>query len=424
MAAVLLIGTLDTKGCEIAYVRDRLAAHGAAAAVLDAGVFGCGSLHADVTSREVAAAGGEEVDVLQAAADRGAAVEVMARGAATIAARLYAEGRIGGVMGVGGSGGAVIATRAMRALPLGVPKLLVSPVASGDTTPYVGESDITLAHPVVDLAGLNRISRPVLDNVAAAMAAMVRASAERVAVGEDARVVAATMFGITTPCVAAARAALERAKYEVVVFSANGAGGRALESLVASGAVHAVLDLTTTELADELVGGIRSAGRDRLGAAARAGVPLVVSLGAIEVVNFGPLDTVPKRFRERLLVRHNDAVTLMRTTAAESAELGALLARKLNAASGPCCVLVPRRGFSTLSVAGGVFHDPVADEALVGALRAGLDARVELVELDLDINDPRFAAAAAERLRTLDESGEAYGTRRRAGTASTADRVR
>lgn len=431
MTAVLLIGTLDTKGHELAYVRDRLAAYGCESVLVDAGVLGEPSVAADVPRSEVAAAAGGDVAELAARADRGAAIDAMARGAEAVAARLYAEGRVSAVLGLGGSGGAVIAARAMRGLPLGVPKLLLSTVAAGDTRPYVGESDLMLAYPVVDLAGLNRLSRPVLDNAAAAIAGMAAAAAARAADGGDERpLVAATMFGITTPGVTAAREALEADGYEVVVFSANGAGGRMLERLVEAGLVDAVLDATTTELADELVGGILPAGPSRLEAAARAGVPQVVSTGALDCVNFGPLETVPEQFRGRVLHRHNAAVTLMRTTAEECAELGRRLGRKLSAATAPCTVLVPLRGFSALSGDGGPFHDPEADAALVAGLRSTLAAHVEVVELDLNVNDPLFGRALAERLRehhrnwSTTTTGEGDETRRGVAAAAPPDRAR
>jgi uncharacterized protein (UPF0261 family) len=315
--------------------------------------------------------------------------------------RLHAEGRLDGIIGVGGSGGSAIVSAAMQALPLGVPKLLVSTMGSGDTRPYVGTTDVTIMHSVVDLAGINRISERVLANAAAAIAAMATAAA-RFASDLPARpVIGATMYGNTTPAVMAARELLEARGYEVIVFHANGSGGRAMEALVSEGAIDAVLDVTTTELADELVGGVCSAGPERLAAAGRLGLPQVVSLGALDMVNFGPIDSVPARFRARNLYRHNAAVTLMRTTAAESAELGRILARKVNAATGPVSVFIPAGGLSMIGLPGRPFSDPAADTALITALKAGLRPDVEVVESTADINEPGFARAMAGRLDEL-----------------------
>jgi uncharacterized protein (UPF0261 family) len=287
----------------------------------------------------------------------------------------------------------------MRALPVGVPKLLVSTMASGDTRPYVGETDVTMTYSVVDISGVNQISARILANAAGAIAGMVNARMPPLPAARP--LVGATMFGVTTPCVTRARERLEELGYEVLVFHATGTGGRALEALIAGGFVTAVLDVTTTELADELVGGVLSAGPDRLAAAGRAGIPQVVSLGALDMVNFGPLESVPERFRDRNLYVHNPTVTLMRTTPDECAELGRRVARALNAATGPAALFVPLRGVSAIAVAGGPFHDPAADEALVAALRETLDPRVEVHWLELDVNDERFALAMADRLHAL-----------------------
>jgi uncharacterized protein (UPF0261 family) len=397
MGTVLLLGTFDTKGDEYAYVRDRLVELGCEVVLVDAGILGEPTLPPDVSRAEVAGAAGAELAELGRSLDRGVAVEAMGRGAAAVLAPLYREGRFDGVMALGGSGGATIATHAMRALPLGVPKLLVSTVASGDMRTYVGESDITVMHSVVDVAGINRLSVRILGNAAAAMAGMVGADAGRIE--SSARpFVGATMFGVTTPCVTRTRSLLEQRGYEVAVFSANGTGGRTMESLMEQGVVNAVLDVTTTELADELVGGILSAGPERLETAGRLGLPQVVSLGALDMVNFGPAETVPERFEGRKLYRHSDSVTLMRTTPEECAEVGRVIARRLSGARGPCSVLVPLRGTSAISAEGRPFHDLEADRALFETLEEHLDQTVELVALDLHINDPEFATALADTL--------------------------
>jgi uncharacterized protein (UPF0261 family) len=313
----------------------------------------------------------------------------------------------------------------MQALPVGVPKLIVSTMAAGDTRPYVGESDIAMLYPVVDIAGLNRLSRRVLANAAAAMAGMASASAgasTRAPEGgaDDRPLIGATMFGVTTPAVTAARERLEALGYEVLVFHATGTGGRALEALVRGGYLAGVLDVTTTELADELVGGVLSAGPDRLTAAGATGIPQVVSLGALDMVNFGPRDAVPARFRDRRLYEHNASVTLMRTSVEECRELGRILAAKLNAAAGPTVVFVPRGGLSMIDVPGGAFHDPGADDALIGALLADLEPRIEVVDRDVDINDPSFGPEMADRLDELVRMAGQTATATRETTRSAA----
>jgi len=389
---------LDTKGAEYAFVRDRIIAAGATPLVVDVGVGEPQEISPDVDREEVADAIGASAAALAAEGDRGAAVETMGEGAAVVLRRLYDEGRLDGVLAAGGSGGSSIAARAMRALPVGVPKLLVSTMASGDTRPYVGATDIAMMYSVVDVAGINRVSARILANAAAAIVGMVHAEPPTVA---ERPTIAATMFGVTTPAVDAARERLEAADYEVLVFHATGAGGQSMENLIADGFVSGVLDLTTTELCDELVGGVLSAGPHRLEAAGRTGVPQVVSLGALDMVNFGPSDTVPERFEGRNLYVHNPTVTLMRTTPEETAELGRIIAGKLNDAIGPTVLFVPLQGVSIISVEGGVFHDPAADEALFSALRDHLADHVELVELDHAVNDEEFAHAMADRLIEL-----------------------
>jgi uncharacterized protein (UPF0261 family) len=394
---VLLVGTLDTKGEEYAYLRDRLRLAGAGVLVADVGTLepprGC---EPDVPRDEVAAAAGVDLESLAAAGDRGAAVTAMAEAAAVLARRLHEEGRIHGVLAAGGSGNTAIATRAMQALPVGVPKLMVSTMAAGDTREYVGAADVCMMASVTDVAGINSISAQILANAAAAMAGMVQAPP--VEVRDERPLVAATMFGVTTPCVTHARGALEARGYEVLTFHCTGTGGRAMESLVESGFVRGVLDATTTELCDELVGGVLSAGPDRLEAAGRKGVPQVVSLGALDMVNFGARDTVPPQFEDRNLYVHNPTITLMRTTREECAELGRQIAAKLSAATGPVALFVPLRGVSLIDAEGQPFHDPEADAALFDALRAGVGEGVELVELDCNINDEAFAVAMAEKL--------------------------
>jgi uncharacterized protein (UPF0261 family) len=320
----------------------------------------------------------------------------MGAAAPLVVRRLFEEGRCQGVLAAGGSGNTAIASAAMRALPVGVPKLVVSTMAGGDTSAYVDVSDVTLMPAVTDVAGLNSVSARILANAAAAMAGMVTAAP--VALRESRPVVAATMFGVTTAAVTAAREELDRRGYEVLVFHATGTGGRSMESLVEAGMVAGVLDVTTTELADDLVGGVLSAGPHRLEAAGRRGVPQVVSLGALDMVNFGPRDTVPEKFADRNFYLHNPSITLMRTTAEECAELGRRLGTKLSGATGPVALFIPLRGISAISGAGGPFADHAADAALLAGLHETLDPSVEVHEVDAHINDPAFAVAMAARL--------------------------
>lgn len=400
MPTVVLVGTLDTKGDEYAFTRDRLRAAGVDVLVVDTGVLGEPGFEADVPRDQVAAAAGTELATLAAAADRGAAVVAMAAGAAEVVRGLHAEGRLDGALALGGTGGSALAAAAFRDLPLGVPKLIVSTAASGDTRPYVGETDLALMPSVVDIAGINRISARILANAAGAMAGMVTAGPLPDLATRD--LVAASMFGVTTPCVTEGRQALHRAGYEVLVFHMTGVGGRTMESLAAQGLLTGIYDVTTTELADELVGGVFSAGPERLVTAGRSGVPRVVSTGALDMVNFGPPDTVPAGFRGRVFYEHNPSVTLMRTTPEECRELGIRLARRVSAGAGPTTVVLPLRGVSAIAVDGGPFHDPAADDALFAAIREHLDqSRVRLIELDTHINDPEFAQVAAEELDDL-----------------------
>ena len=395
MATVVLVGTLDTKGHEYGYLRDRVREHGVDVLLVDAGVLDQPLIEADVSREEVAQAAGADHAELLAAQDRGAAVEAMGRGAAEVVMRLHAEGRLDGVAAVGGSGNASIAAEAMRGLPVGVPKLIVTTLASGDTRPYVGASDVTMTYSVVDIAGLNRISERILANAAGAIAGMAKA---KVGASDGRPLIGATMFGVTTPCVTRARERLEEFGYEVLVFHATGTGGQSMEALVEGGFLAGVLDVTTTELADDLVGGVLSAGPGRLEAAGRLGVPQVVSLGALDMVNFGPMETVPAEFRGRNLYVHNPTVTLMRTTPEECRELGRRIGRKLSAAMGPTALFIPLRGVSMIAVEGQPFHDPEADAALLEGLRETLDPELEVHELETDINDADFALAMANRL--------------------------
>ncbi len=398
MATVVLAGTLDTKGIEYAFVRDRLREHGVDVILVDAGILGAPLAAPDVTREEVARAGGVQLADLVAAGDRGEAIEAMAGGLGVIARQLHEDGKLDAMLGLGGSGGSSLIAAAMRELPIGVPKLLVSTVAAGDARPYVGTVDLTMMHSVVDIAGINQISERILTNAAAAAAAMAKANAAFQPAAQTKPMIGATMFGVTTPCLTTARERLEALGYEVLVFHATGAGGQSMERLMRDGYITGALDATTTELADDLVGGVFSAGPDRLEAAGELGIPQVVSLGALDMVNFGPSEMVPAKFSDRLLYKHNPTITLMRTTPEECAELGKRLAQKLNRARGPVTLFLPLQGISLIAVEGQVFHDPEADAALLNAIREHVAEHVEVREIDADINDPAFATAMADAL--------------------------
>jgi uncharacterized protein (UPF0261 family) len=398
--SVYILATLDTKGPETALVRDRLQQLGIAVQVMDCGCLGEPDFPGDITRDAVFAAGGTTLAACREQGDRGQAVTAAARGAARLVERARASGELSGILALGGSAGTTIGTSAMRAIPIGVPKLMVSTLASGQVRPYVGDKDILMLNSVVDIAGINRISRRILNQAAAAMAGMIQHAAPPA--DEDRPLVAATMFGVTTPCVQRARQVLEQAGYEVVVFHATGNGGQAMESLIRDGVFCGVLDMTTTELADELVGGTLSAGPDRLTAAARAGIPQVVSVGAVDMVNFGPPETIPARFEHRAFYHHNPTVTLMRTTAEECAVLGREIARKVSASRGPAAILLPLRGVSAIDREGQPFDGPAQRQALFDAIRDD-HGSVELVELDQHINDAEFAEAAANKLIALIE---------------------
>ena len=397
---VVLVGTLDTKGKEYAHLRDRIRECGADVLLVDAGILDEPLTEPDVTRQEVAAAAGADVQALADARDRATAIETMGRGAAEVVRRLRAEGRLDAIGALGGSGGTALATNAMRALPVGVPKLMVSTVASGDTSPYVGSVDVTMMYSVVDVAGINRISARIMANAAGALAGM--ATGTESAAGEEKPLIVASMWGVTTPCVTTARERLEELGYDVLVFHQTGTGGRSMEELIATGLVDGVLDVTTTELADELTGGLWPAGPERLEVAGRLGIPQVVSLGALDVIVIGPPEPLPERFGGRPIYLHNEVLAATRTTSEECRELAAVIARKLNAATGPTVLFVPLRGLSLLTTDGQLLHDPEADEALFSALRDLVDrSKVELHEVDADINDPGLALAMAERLHEL-----------------------
>ena len=395
MATIAILGTMDTKGEEHAFVAAQINQRGHKTLVIDVGALESPKLAPDITREEVARAAGVDLAALVARRDRGEAVAAMSRGAPLVLARLVAEKKIDGVISLGGGGGTAIATAAMRALPIGFPKLMVSTLASGNTAQYVGTKDIVMFPSIVDVAGLNRISRQILTRAAGAICGMVEAAP---AAGADKPIVVASQFGNTTDCVNHARKLLEAAGYEVLVFHATGVGGRTMESLIESGMVAGVLDITTTEWADELVGGFLGAGPTRLEAAARLGVPAIITPGCLDMVNFHGPESVPAKFKGRTFYQHNPQVMLMRTTPEECAALGKIIAEKVNLSKGPVTVLLPKKAISVISAPGQKFHDPVADRVLFDSIKTWLRKDIPVIEMDCAINDAVFAEACASAL--------------------------
>ena len=398
MKTIAIIGTFDTKGTEFEFIKKLVREQGLDTLCIHAGAFE--PLFApDVSNVEVAASVGVSMEEISSKRDRAFATDVMSRGAEKLIPELYAQGRFDGIISVGGSGGTSMATPAMRALPIGVPKVMVSTMASGNVSQYVGTSDVVMFPSVVDAEGLNAISMEIFSNAVNAVVGMVKN--KKPLAHENKPIIAATMFGVTTPCIKTAKAYLEEQGYEVLVFHATGTGGRTMETLINAGFIKGVLDITTTEWCDELFGGVLNAGSHRLEAAGACGVPQVVSVGALDMVNFGPLDTVPEQYRGRNLYKHNPTVTLMRTTKEENIRLGEVIAEKLNAAKSPTALMLPLRGVSAIDGEGQPFNDPEADKALFDTLRANIGSNVELIELDSNVNDDAFALAAAKKLLEL-----------------------
>jgi uncharacterized protein (UPF0261 family) len=400
---IALIGTLDTKGAEIAYVRDRLRALGTEPLVIDSGILGePDGIAPDVRRDEVADAGGHDLEAIRAAGSRGAAVALMLEGVRAVVLREYTAGRIAGVLCLGGAEGALLGAAAMHALPVGVPKLIVSPSASGRRAfgPFVGEGDVTVMHSVIDILGLNEISRAIFDNAAAAVAGMVERGGRPVGrLGE--KCVGITMLGQTTPGVMCVRDRLVAAGHEPVIFHANGVGGPAMEHLIEAGALGGVIDYTLSELANSLLDGIHATGPDRLRVAGRHGLPQVVVPGCVDFFNQGPRESVPERFRDRKSYFHNPVATLVRLDAEEEAALGRMVAERLNEARGPVHVVAPTRGFSLADAEGGDLWDPEADRAFLDALRGSLKPEIPYEAVDAHVDDAAFADVVAERYLTL-----------------------
>lgn len=398
MPTIAIAGTFDTKGTEFFYVKELLESLGLKTFTIHTGAYEP-TFQPDVSNDEVAKAGGTDIQTV-ASSDRAYATEMLCKGMKKLVPELYKQGKFDGIISFGGSGGTSLVTPAMQALPIGVPKVMVSTVASGNTAPYVGTSDIVMIPSIVDVSGLNSLSVKIFSNAAFAIAGMVKFENKKVL--EKKPLVAATMFGVTTPCVTAARKYLEDRGYEVLVFHATGTGGKTMEALVDAGFIEGVLDLTTTEWVDELVGGVLNAGPHRLEAASKHRIPQVVSVGALDMCNFGPYDTVPKQFANRNLYKHNPTVTLMRTSVEENEMIGKKLVEKLQLAKEKTALYLPLKGVSAIDVEGQPFYGPEEDKKLFDVLKNGVNRDiVEVVEMDCDINDVKFAEAAAQKLIDL-----------------------
>lgn len=396
---VVLVGALDTKGREFAFVREQIAASGLQTLTVDFGVMDEPAFAPQVNRAEVALAGGGDLAYLASGEHKDEAMQTMATGLAVVVRRLYDEGKLDGIISMGGSGGTSIATTAMRTLPLGVPKVMVSTVGGGDVSMYAGMKDITFMPSIVDVAGLNRISRVIYANAAGAIAGMVKA--ETPAIANQKPLITASMFGNTTTSVEQARNIMEAQGYEVLIFHATGIGGQTMESLIADGYSVGSLDITTTELADYVCGGVFSAGAKRCLAASRAGIPTVLVPGCVDMANFGEIGTVPARYRGRLLYEWNPNVTLLRTDVAENQQVGEMIAAAANAATGPVAILLPLQGVSMLDSPGGRFWDPEADSACYEAIKQNLRTDIPVYELDHNINDPEFSWQVANTLLEL-----------------------
>ena len=404
MKTVVIAGALDTKAAEFAWVRTLIEKQGIRTLVIDVGILGEPGFAPDVSRESVASAAGRDLESLRRSAQRQEALSVMARGLAVIARRLYDDGVLDAILGMGGSGGTTVATAGMRALPLGLPKLMVSTLASGDVRAFVGPADIVMMPSIVDVAGVNRISGKIYANAAAAIAGMVRGEAPPIA--EERPLIAASMFGNTTPCVDHARGLIEKQGFEVLVFHATGVGGQTMESLISEGYIAGCLDVTTTELADEVCGGGASAGPDRCMAASRAGIPAVIVPGCVDMANFGALESVPEKYRHRNLYQWAPTATLLRTNIEENRRIGELIATAANAATAPVAIILPLKGVSMLDSDGGAFWDRAANAACFDSIKSNLREDIPVIEIACNINDRHFAEAAADTLLNLMRQSE------------------
>lgn len=393
---VVIVGALDTKGKEFLYVKELIEKEGLKTLVVDFGVMGVPEFQPDISRQEVARQGGGDLAAVASGQHKDAAMKLMAAGLKAVVSGLYADGKLDGVIGMGGSGGTSIATTAMRALPVGVPKVMVSTIGGGDVSAFAGSKDIVFIPSIVDVAGINSISQTIYTNAAGAIAGMVKMEQPKAAAAKP--LISASMFGNTTKCVDRARGILENAGYEVLVFHATGAGGKTMESLISDGYIVASLDITTTELADEVCGGVFSAGPERGLAAARKGIPAILVPGCVDMANFGGIGTVPEKYKSRNLYEWNPNVTLLRTNVEENRKMGEMLAAAANASTAPVAIILPLKGVSMLDSPGERFWDPEADGACYDAIRQNLRPGIRVVESDHNINDPEFADLCANTL--------------------------
>lgn len=399
MKTIAIAGTFDTKGDEYKYVKELVEKLGLNTLMIHTGVFEP-KFKPDISNKEVAAAAGYDIDQIIKKKDRALATEKLSEGMKKIVPELYKDGKFDGILSFGGSGGTSMVTPAMRSLPIGVPKVMVSTMASGNVSQYVGTSDIVMMPSIVDVAGLNKISKTIFKNAVLAICGMVKMQSDLEDDVEDKHpLVAATMFGVTTKCVTYAKNYLENRGYEVLVFHATGIGGRTMEALINAGFFKGVLDLTTTEWCDQIVGGVLAAGSERCEAAAKNKVPQVVSVGALDMVNFGPYDTVPEQFKNRNLYKHNPTVTLMRTTKDENMQIGQAIADKLNMTTNKTSLFIPLKGVSAIDAEGQPFYGPKEDDVLFETLKDNVNRdKIEVIEMNNNINDKEFAEAAAQKL--------------------------
>ncbi|EOL47769.1 Tm-1-like ATP-binding domain-containing protein [Enterococcus caccae] len=396
---VAIAGTFDSKSEEFLFIKEQIEKTGLNTFLIHTGIF-TPAFEPDVTNHQIAEVVGADITEIAVNRDRAQGTNAIAKGLEILLPQLYSEGKFDGIISAGGSGGTSMVTPSMRALPIGVPKLMISTVAAGDVSGYVGSSDIFMYPSIVDVAGINSISKKIFTNAANAISGMVaNLSIEQT---EEKKVIAASMFGVTTPSVEVSRRLLEEDGYEVLVFHATGAGGKSMEKLITDGHIAGVLDLTTTEWCDELFGGNMPGGKHRLEAAAITGIPQVVSLGALDMVNFGAVETVPKKYQDRTFYQHNPMVTLMRTTAEENQQLGETIAEKLNQVTSKTILMLPLKGLSSLDNKNHEFYAPQIDQVLFDTVTANIsNPLVEIISLDYNINDPQFATVAAEKLAQL-----------------------
>jgi len=404
---IVIAGALDTKGQDFSFVKELIQARGHQTLFIDFGVLEPPSVEPDIPQDEVARAGGSTIEELRTRKDKTQAMKVMATGLAAIVRKLSDEGKLAGILGMGGTGGTAIATTAMRELPFGLPKVMVSTIGGGDISSYVGAHDVVILPSIVDVAGLNRISRTIYASAAGCICGMVEL--KKPPREHERPLIAASMFGNTTQCIERARSILEERGYEVLVFHATGSGGRTMQSLVEQGCVSALFDITTTELADEVCGGVFSAGLERIEIGAKRRNAAVFAPGCVDMCNFWERSKVPERYRHRQLYEWNPNVTLMRTNSEENERIGRLLADTANRCLGPTAVVLPLKGVSMLDSPGAPFWDPQADQSCFEAIRHNLRRDISLVEIDANINEPEFADKATEVLLKLLEGEKGLG---------------